>query len=315
MMPKHHVRFVLKWTLCLGLLAFAFSKADLANLRAHLRQVDGRWLAAGLGLCALNNASGAKQFQAGLRPLGMALSFWRMSAIMLISAFYSMVVPAGMVAGGLASFYKIGKAGGRYLEAGALVVALRLLNTLLLVAFGLAGAFCERSWLEGAGRWIPIAFAAGLCLALWPFADPRIAQNLLLRLRVNPLGFGARLHDGLRAFECLVAGDRLRILAWGLAVNATNLLAWVCLAHASAIHLPALTLLWIAAFQGLVQMLPFTIGGLGVRELTLVALLEPYGVPAPPALVFASLILLVMLANTVLGGLLELFDRPQRRPA
>jgi hypothetical protein len=217
MMRKHHVRFVLKWTLCLGLLAFAFSKADLANLRAHLRQVDGRWLAAGLGLCALNNASSAKQFQAGLAPLGMALSFWRISAIVLISAFYSMVVPAGMVAGGFASFYKIGKAGGRYLEAGALVVALRLLNTLLLVAFGLAGAFCERPWLEGAGRWITIAFAAGLCLAIWPFADPRIAQTLLLRLRVNPLGFGARLHDGLRAFECLVAGDRLRILAWGLA--------------------------------------------------------------------------------------------------
>ena len=81
------------------------------------------------------------------------------------------------------------------------------------------------------------------------------------------------------------------------------------------VHLSYLTIGWIRVVLQAVMMLPIAVSGIGVREGSLVLLLQEYAVPPSQAVTF-SLVLFVsgVLSNSI-GGVFELVNlhRPARR--
>lgn len=77
----------------------------------------------------------------------------------------------------------------------------------------------------------------------------------------------------------------------------------VCLSVGVAISF--LALLWIVATVSLLQMLPISISGIGVREGLFVFLFGQYGVCAPEALAVSIMIFAIQVLSGLIGGILE----------
>jgi uncharacterized membrane protein YbhN (UPF0104 family) len=71
------------------------------------------------------------------------------------------------------------------------------------------------------------------------------------------------------------------------------------------IHLPFSVAPWLLALVAIIAMLPLTIGGIGVRDISFVFILqELYGVPAEASLLASMVILLIgsIFFGAILGG-------------
>lgn len=74
-----------------------------------------------------------------------------------------------------------------------------------------------------------------------------------------------------------------------------------------ALHLPLSIAVagWARTVVALAGMLPVSVGGLGVREGSLIAVLHPYGIPAPTAAALGLLLFARELAAALAGGVIE----------
>jgi len=71
------------------------------------------------------------------------------------------------------------------------------------------------------------------------------------------------------------------------------------------IHLPFSVAAWLLALVAIIAMLPLTIGGIGVRDISFVFILnELYGVPAEASLLVSTVLLLIgsIIFGAILGG-------------
>ncbi len=72
------------------------------------------------------------------------------------------------------------------------------------------------------------------------------------------------------------------------------------------IDVPLVALVWARCLLSLMVMLPLTVGGLGVREVSLMFLLGLYGVSRVDAVALALLTLMMRVLFVAAGGLLEI---------
>jgi hypothetical protein len=74
------------------------------------------------------------------------------------------------------------------------------------------------------------------------------------------------------------------------------------------IHLSIFVIGWISSFVTIVQMIPISIAGLGVREVSYAVLLSDYGISPEQAISFSITIFAVFVIVGLVGGLFELSD-------
>lgn len=119
----------------------------------------------------------------------------------------------------------------------------------------------------------------GAVLALFVF--PAVARGLWTRFPGLPAkGLGLRLAD---AFGTLGRQPALLFLALALSMAIQAVLIWLSirLAERVGVHIPAAAWFFGWPIAKIVATLPLSLGGLGVRESSLAALLVPFGASAP----------------------------------
>lgn len=265
----------------------------------------------------------AAQMHLGLAPFGIQLSSWRLFRITLISGFYSMVAPGGMVAGGVATWYKMAKDSGKAIEAGAIVVYFRLVNTLLLVLLGVVGAMMDPRLADTSMQRALFSLLGLTLCGVIPLVVPAVGGTVHRGMD----GLTSGLRDGklkvllqkfsnvFGTFHTLGKKRIAGVFGYGVLINACFLAVWVAIGKAVTVSVSAFTLGWMAAVQGLLQLVQVTPGGLGVRDVTLVELLQPYGVSTEHALALSATAFLVMLIGAFAGGFFELQDVFGRKKA
>ena len=111
------------------------------------------------------------------------------------------------------------------------------------------------------------------------------------------------------AYANMPAGDLLLSIGSGIISALAGIASGVFLAQAIGIDLDFMNMGWIQAVILIATQLPFTVaGGLGVREVTLVAILSTFGVSADLALALSFLIFIRGIILSLFGGLVELID-------
>jgi glycosyltransferase 2 family protein len=101
----------------------------------------------------------------------------------------------------------------------------------------------------------------------------------------------------------------LSVLTIGLTI-----LAFKLVANSVGSHLPLVNWIMIVPPVSLIQLLPISLAGWGVREVVLVVALASFGVPAATALATSVLLGLCLVIISVPGGLLWLTDWDIARP-
>ncbi len=131
-------------------------------------------------------------------------------------------------------------------------------------------AFCFGACFEGAaGFGTPVAVTAGILSGLG--FSPLAASGLSLIANTAPEAFGALGKKPMLLLSALLLSMAVQLLFIWLAVQ---------LAQAVGINLPFAAWVFAWPLAKIIAVLPISLGGLGVREASLAALLVPFGADA-----------------------------------
>jgi hypothetical protein len=243
-----------------------------------------------------------------LRAASVEATFGSTLRAYLIGVFTTNFLPS-QVGGDVARAWIVGRPGTRT-RAGATVVVDRVTALGCLIAVAWIALAADPGSVPGSLlvtlAVVTAVFAGGslLLLALL-YGGGRLGRRVPLRLRSHARG----ARDATRA--CLAGRILWRTIAYGLVVQSLAALSAWLVARAISLDVPFAALVVTLPLVIVLAVVPFSIGGLGLREGGFVVLLGQAGVSATEATVF-SLLSAVAFALASLPGALLLLQRSRR---
>lgn len=288
------------------LLALIFYLVPFAEVWAAARQISPLLWIGALGLFLAGHAAAAAKWRI---LIGGGISYRQAFRAHLAGLAANLALPS--VAGG--DVVRAGLVMKHAHDKGRLVagsLADRLVDTVGLVLIALASAWLAWGSRLDTGIWMGwpllgllLAVAAGLpaALALDRFASRREPSAKLMRVLTKLVHSAAELaRSPGRLLLCLVISMAVQCLFVGINI-----------AFAEAAHVEAPVAAWFFAWTTakIIAIAPISLGGLGVREASMAALLVPFG--ADPAQVVAIGLVWqsVLYASGLIGFLVQL-QRP-----
>jgi hypothetical protein len=195
---------------------------------------------------------------------------------------------------------------------------------LVLVLLGLALWTIEMP--SGPGRlvgYLLVAMAAGLLsihfiarsAAASRFAERVLTMRGFAKLQGKVLDklltVGRTMGDSYRLFGNTI----YPIILLALTRHILGIVSFWLVAMALDLHISFLTIGWIRVVMHALLMLPISLAGIGVREGSLVVLLQEYAVLPNEAVALAFLLFVVTLLSNSTGGLFEIRNLLSPRPA
>jgi uncharacterized membrane protein YbhN (UPF0104 family) len=321
------VVWVLRLVLSLGLFWYILSRIALADLVRALTRADWVCVLLGVALLPLGLYLAALQMKAVVNARGMQLTIGELVQINLATSFYGLFLP-GYLAGGGVRWYKLMRTQRRPIDALNALVYNRLVDSAVVLAVGMCfwaldgrtGASSAVPWVFG-GMLVLIGAAGSVMTAAWnrPWLHRlRLAQSLgASRDRVPPVQSpGSDSASGLALSEggALVLA---RVMVLAVARHVAGITAVYLFALSIRLPLGFASVGWVRTLLAMVGILPVSFGGLGVREASLVGVLQPYGVSAADAVALGLLLfgrdLLAALAGAALEARAFLAPAPSKR--
>lgn len=270
-----------------------------------------------------------------LRVLLPELRAGRLLAYTLVAQLYALVLP-GQLAGEAVKAYRLSRdegrgqgqgqgqgqgeiGGGRIVSAVAFDKVTGIVGLLLLTGGGLAmqSARFGNGLLVGVGLVLAGLVAATVLLA---WAPARALLLALLGWRAGPRR-EALLLGPLRRFleawrdQTRRPGRALLSVAVGIAVQVAAVTGSQVLGLAVGIDQPFSVWSAVIGLMSVIVLMPVTVAGIGLREASLVGLLDLVGVPHAQSLALGFGILAFQVMVALLGAVIDLTVLRERRPA
>lgn len=313
------LRRVVKILILIALFAALFWMVPFAQVVQAMLSADPIYLLVGILLGALTIVLTAVQMEPLTRNQGIKHGVGKILAINLAVKFYLQFTPSTLVASGY-RWYRLAQPGGKNVEALVALAFFRVLETFLTIAMGLAFFLLagQQASLEVSLIWLLLILL--LIVLAWVLVT-RYSLKIYRWFRVRSAAWvekGAwqvlarrieKFLIAVTAYADMPAGDLLLSIAAGVISALVGIASGVALALSLGIDIGFLNMGWIQAVVLIATQLPFTVaGGLGVREVTLVAILANFGVSPDLALALSFLIFIRGVVLSLLGGLVELVD-------
>jgi len=324
---KQVIKLLAKVSVAAALLAWVFSKVDLTDFRQAVRDARWQYLIGVWGSTAMFSWVQSVALRWILKKQDCDVSVNTIFGATCVTSLYGLVVP-GFVSTGI-KWYILRRTTGK----GANVLSAMLYNqmalTVVMMGVGLVGMIVVNPtrvlWPDAAASWI-VPSASGVFLAAIVLVSALILNERtggplirLLMASLKPLPDAVRekgrtLLEQIATFQS--AGWRFHLAI--VAINVVDsllvgLLWYLFAARAASVVVPTSVLIWLCALVFLLGKLQITVAGLGVREVTLVALLAPYGVARSSALLMSMILLSSMVFLAALGLVYQLVWAVQSR--
>jgi glycosyltransferase 2 family protein len=308
---------ILKAVVSLALLAVLLSRVDLTRLWSAARDASPVWLAGALGLYLLMILLSAWRWGLLLRAQYIQLPFQYLTSSFLVATFFNNFLPSN-IGGDVVRVADTAPAAGSKTLATTIVLIDRGLGLLGLVLIAAMGASAGTRLGGDSGAVAPgvlwAGFGVGAIVATPALLMPQGFMRLLQPLRVvHPAWVDerlARMSDSLSRFRETPAA-LAACFAGAVGVQAVLVGFYAAVAYSMHIPIGTAELAVIIPISFIVQMLPVSMNGFGVREATFGFYFTRLGLPLESALlvsfVGAGLIMLFSLS----GGLTYLI-RPKR---
>jgi len=312
--PK--LRIALQLTVTIVVLIVLFKSINLTALAQILRSVKIWPLLFSLLVTFLMRFLWAYQISITQEPMDMHFSVYAIFRIQLIATFYSLILPGDLLAGGV-SWYKLSRPDRKYIEAGALLIFFRLVQISCLVFIGLVVALWDQQIGAPEFRALIIFGLSGIIIMWTLFFSNQVTRIFdFITNRVNgKSSFLTSLYDNIEKLlntilKFRALGIQRLLLVFGVSLSAQllGLVYFFSIARAVDIQLPFFVIGWISTFVTIVQMIPISIAGLGIREASYAVLLNDYGISPEQAISFSLTIFVVFVIVGLLGGVFELID-------
>jgi glycosyltransferase 2 family protein len=295
-----------------AVLAYFLLTTDLHRIGAHLR--DLRWipLVLSLALFPVLAVTKAWRWTMLIRELGMVVpSVGRATLLFMIGQFAGGATP-GQSGDFLRAWY-LREQGSPLSSALFSILLDRMFDFLVLALVALLGlvAFLDlfpptlRPTLGAA----TLGFAAAMALAVPALMARRPRGWILARARsLAPRGARermARWQDQLETLDARGALVSMLLLAT-VAATGVVMVRWWLLFRALDVDVPVLVLVSSSALISILQTLPISVSGIGVRDVVLVAVLARYGYASERALALSALFLVLVVEQMFIGFLVSM---------
>ena len=313
---KHVLLVVAKAIVSLGLLVFLLRRIPLdqfatAARGVHVDRLAGAWL-----LLFASNLLGAWQWSRLLQVVEIRIPFWKVCAYYHVGLFFNNFLPAG-IGGDIARVADAARHGPTKTAALSAVLMDRILGTLAIASLALVTTLpvIDRFHLRLVYLAVVAFFAISVTL-VWAVFHPALlpaCERLLTRVGLG--GLSPHLDD----LAARIAGYRTRrgLFAGLFAVAALTQISRIgvhaLVARALGLQVPLLYFFLFVPLLAVIVSLPISFNGIGVREGAGIVLFGLVGVDRAHAFSLQFLTYLVMVAVSLLGGLVFLVRIPQRR--
>lgn len=313
---KHRgIGFFIKGFIGCTIFAYLVVKTDISLIANVLAVTQYRYLAAGLMVVFSIRVLLAWQMTLPIRHHGMPLSLAEAFVINTIVSFYGMFLPAG-ISGGVIKWYRLSKPSGKRAEVFAALFILKLINLVVIFFPGCIALLINNPFRATSFVFIPLAAFSISIVGIICIFFTKIIDRLSSRIVINfPYGFLApmatlfeKVWKAVTHFRKLPAGESMKLLLAPLLLQGLIAVLFFCVAKAIDLNLPISVLIWTGAMVFLVQHIPISLSGLGLREGALVMLLPHYGVLPAEAMAFSLVLLAYTLLMGAIGGILEIAD-------
>jgi uncharacterized protein (TIRG00374 family) len=295
-----------KAAVSIGLLWVLFSRVDMSRLWGLARQASPVWLAAALALYLAMVLSSAVRWGVLLRAQHVRLPFSFLTQSFLVATFFNNFLPSN-IGGDVVRISDTAPAAGSKTLATTVILIDRGIGLLGLALMAATGATLMRRMAGPVGPALLWAgFAVGAMIAAPALLMPETATKLLQPLRVFHQDWvDARIEKltyALTRFK--ETPTALAICFFGaVVVQAILVLFYLAVARSMNIPIGFAELAVIVPVSFIVQMVPLSMNGFGVREATFGFYFTSLGLPLESALlvsfVGAALIMLFSLSGGV----------------
>ena len=271
----------LKIALSLGLLVYLFRRTDLKSLKEAWQAYSLGWWLAGLGVYLAFQALSVKRWQFICRCLGFSKSYLYFLRLYFINMYFNTLLP-GLMGGDVVRSYYLVK-DGFSIKAGSFSVILDRGAGLLGLSLILLGAIPWK------GHFLP----SSIRNLVWFLSGGVVLGALALSL-----GTSLKKLELFRPLE----GRNLGLYAtYGLGVQLLYALQFAVMAQGLKIPLSYTEFLVIVPVTGFLSSLPVSLGGLGVREASLVYFLSLKDIPQEKGLLLGLLVYSTVLVGALPG--------------
>lgn len=244
-----------------------------------------------------------------VRATGQQVSLKSAAWIHMVSSFVGVATPGG-IGGDAARAYTLTQRTAQGSDAVASIAMDRVLGLFSLVLVGLIGVLLwgHQTGTPAAGLAL-VAILGGLgCIALL-WVDWFVRRLVPVRLRTTRIGTKVvRLADAISQYRDQ-QGALVSVLALSISVQLLRIIQAFVMGAGIGIIVPFTYYLVFMPLGLITLLLPISLGGFGLPQLSFVLLLEAQGVPRPDALALSTLIILSGLTANLPGALLYLRSR------
>lgn len=295
-----------------AMLLWVLHSTPLPTITATLRGADWVLLIAGMGINLLTRIAAAERTCIISRALGLPVTRWQTIETLFISNFYALLSP-GPVLSGVVTVYRYKGYGASMAGSVGSLLASRAVECAAFIAVGTACVLLDgRVALSSVRYPLSLAMAAilalGAAMTCWGLLHRRWKPSTADGSVLSGTGSGVAGKVRLMWHEIMTRGPQMlwraslvaamQVILSGAAVS--------LLAASLGINLSLLTATWLSAAVYAVVLLPISVAGLGVREVTLVKALALLGVSPQLAVALSVLMFVDPLINAVIGGLWQL---------
>lgn len=306
---------LLKVTISVVLIAVLFSRIDAAHLWAMARTAAPSWLLAALALYLLMILASAWRWGLLLRAQGIVFRFRTLMSSFLVATFFNNFLPSN-IGGDVVRISDTARAAGSKTLATTVVLIDRGIGLLGLVLLAALGATAVPRLVTAGGFGGPVFLWAGFAVAMIVTAAavliPQALPQLLKPVRLlhpewvdERLG---RLASALARFRDAPAA-LFGCFAGAVVVQAVLVGFYLAIARSMAIPIGFTELAVIVPISFLVQMLPVSVNGFGIREATFGLYFARLGLPLESALLVSFVGAGLIMLFSVSGGITYLLRK------
>jgi uncharacterized membrane protein YbhN (UPF0104 family) len=299
-------------TLSGAALAWVLHKTPLHTITAALSSADLPLLVTGQMLNLFARLAAAERTLIVSRLLGLWISRWQTIETLFISNFYALLSP-GPLLSGVVTVYRYKGYGASITASIGSLLASRAVECVAFIALGAVCVFADPKIAIVNMRY-PMALAMGVLLAValglvcWWLMHRRWLARSDANAPAPTAGLGFLAKVRLVWHELMRRGPSMAFHA-AIPAAAQVLLASAAvevLASSLGIRLSLTSSIWITAAVYAVVLLPISVAGVGVREVTLTKALGLLGINSSLAVALSILLFADPLINAVIGGVLQL---------
>jgi uncharacterized membrane protein YbhN (UPF0104 family) len=295
---------LLQVTVSAGLLIWLLNRIGLREVARQLGGMHMGWFGLAVALFLLSVVVRAARWRTLLTPLGIRASLWDLTRLYLLGFFWNSFLPTGF-GGDVAKVIALGRMSGQGAESTSSVIAERAVGLFGTTLIGLAVLLIWPG-LVPAPIFIAVAgVGAALLVGAWfiTLDVPRwLGEHLPFTRPVVEHPKLTAFHEALRGYE-----PRTLLVALGASIPFTICLIFTnyLIGVALGVIVPPRYYAIFTPVVSIVNLLPLSFNGLGVREYMYDLLFTPVGVASGQAVTMALAFNLLRIGTGLLGGALS----------